>query len=314
MLAGGGPWMGILGGVFTDKIIVQRLTDLMWVGHSSTEEDARVYRFARVLNALRTCLLQLQTYYNEIGAAQNLSLVPDRTHPRFYPHPVSFTDENGQLVHFEYLKTLEENDPACVTYKAKISEEDIIVVKFVSSYSEEVHKFLAAKGHAPRLRYYGPLPNAQERPHESFVKSMLPGLSLGPMQMVVMDYVSTCKEPPADARQQLEAILETLHIEGYVFGDLRHQNILFDEKNKVTLIDFDWAGPFDMKIRDASLPAGLQKKIDDSQRTKSDRADGNYVCYPLNLSKSVPWADGVTDLKPIRPAHDWDMLTKLVLK
>jgi len=31
---------------------------------------------------------------------------------------------------------------------------------------------------------------------------------------------------------------------------------LFDEKKKVKLTDFDWAGPFDMKIRDASLPAG----------------------------------------------------------
>jgi serine/threonine protein kinase len=315
MLAGGGPWMGILGGVFTDKIIVQRLTDLMWVGHSSTEEDARVYRFGRVLNALRICLGKLQTYYGKIGDVKDISPIsPDRTHPRFYPYPLSFTDENGRLVDFEYLKMLEENDPACVTYKAKISEEDIIVVKFVSRYSEEVHKFLAAKGHAPRLRYYGPLSDAQERPHESFVKLTLPGLSLGPMQMVVMDYVSTCKEPPADARQQLEVILETLHVEGYVFGDLRRQNILFDENNKVNLIDFDWAGPFDMKFRDVSLPAELQKKIDDSQRTKNDRADGNYVYYPLNLSKSVPWADGVIDLKPIRPVHDWDMLTKLVLQ
>jgi hypothetical protein len=75
MLVGGGAWMGILGGVFTDKIIVQRLTDLIWVGHSSTEEDARVYHFARVLNALRTCLLELQTYYDKIGATQNISLV-----------------------------------------------------------------------------------------------------------------------------------------------------------------------------------------------------------------------------------------------
>jgi len=41
MLVGGGPWLGVLGGVFTDKVIVQRLTDLMWCAHSTTEEDSR---------------------------------------------------------------------------------------------------------------------------------------------------------------------------------------------------------------------------------------------------------------------------------
>ena len=305
--------MGVLGGVFTDKIIVQRLTDLMWVGHSSTEEDVRVYRFARVLNALRTCILELQTYHDKIGAAQNLSLVPGHTHRRFYPYPTFFIDQNDQPVHFEYLKML-ENDPACVTYKAKTSEADIIVVKFVSRYGKEVHKFLATQGHAPRLRYCGSLPNVQERSHELLAKSAPPGLSLGPMQMIVMDYVSSCKETPTDARQQLEVVLEKLHVEGYVFGDLRHQNILFDEKYKVKLIDFDWAGPFDMKLRDTSLPAGLQEKIDDSQKTRCDWPEGNYVHYPLNLSKSVPWTDGIEDLEPIRPAHDWDMLNKLNLQ
>lgn len=293
---------------------MQRLTDLIWVGHSSTEEDARVYRFARVLNALHTCLFELQIYYDEIGTTQNISLMPGHTlaHPCFYPYPTSFTNESGQLVHFEYLNML-ENDAACVTYKAKISEEDVIVVKFVSRYSNEVHKFLAAEGYAPKLRYYGPLSNVQERWPESLPKPAPPGLSLGPMCMIVMDYVSVCKETPADDRQQLEAVLETLHVEGYVFGDLQRQNILFDEKKKIKLIDFDWAGPFDMKICDTSLPAGLQNKIDDRQKTKCDGSDGRYVHYPLNLSKSMPWTDSIVDLKPIQPAHDWDMLNKLIL-
>ena len=30
----------VLGGAFTDKVIVQRLTDMMWIAHSSTYEDA----------------------------------------------------------------------------------------------------------------------------------------------------------------------------------------------------------------------------------------------------------------------------------
>lgn len=48
------------------------------------------------------------------------------------------------------------------------------------------------------LRDYGivlrstTVPNAQEHLHTSFVKSALAGLSLGLMQMVVMNYVSKC--------------------------------------------------------------------------------------------------------------------------
>ena len=71
-----------------------------------------------------------------------------RPHPLFYPYPTSFTDDNSQLVHFEYLELLEENASAGVTYKAKSSEEATIivaiVVRFVSRYNTEVHKFLAA--------------------------------------------------------------------------------------------------------------------------------------------------------------------------
>ena len=40
MITGSGAWLSVLGAVFTDKVIVQRLTDMTWVGLSSTEEDA----------------------------------------------------------------------------------------------------------------------------------------------------------------------------------------------------------------------------------------------------------------------------------
>ena len=85
-----------------------------------------------MLNALRTCLLRLRSYYNDIGAAQNLSLAPSHTHPRFYPYPTSFTDEGNQVIHFEYDTALEAH--ASVTYKATTFQNDTIVVKFVSRY------------------------------------------------------------------------------------------------------------------------------------------------------------------------------------
>jgi hypothetical protein len=289
---------------------VQRLTDLMWFGHSSTEEDGRVYRLARVLTALRQSLVRLRKFYQDIGAAE-IPPVTHGPHSRFYPYPTSYTD-NGVETQFKYTKMLEE-DAVCVTYRAKICDQvdsPDIVVKFVTRYGEEVHKFLADHNYAPRLRYCGPL-SGRNVVFDDFLRQAHPGLSLGPIQMVVMDYVSVCKRTPPDAHQQVAQVLDVLHSAGYVFGDLREQNILFDEENKVKFIDFDWCGRYDINICDnSSLPSDLQKKISDNK--KSIEPVSHYVCYPLNLSKvQGQWVEGVKDLEPIRPKHDWAMLAKL---
>ncbi|KAF9565850.1 hypothetical protein CPC08DRAFT_141691 [Agrocybe pediades] len=315
ILAGGGPWMAVLGGVFTDKIIVQRLTDFLWVGNSSTHEDTRVYHFAKVLNALRECIIQLKAYYDFINSeGQPLELKSEEAHPRFFPHPTTFTNEKTQVISFQYLSAMEENEPTCVTFKAKIlagdSRSGHVVVKFVPRYSAEVHKFLAEKGYAPNLLYIGPLPNVPKRSPAQHVAPY--GLSLSPMQMVVMEYVETSGSTPDNARTQLEAVLTALHARGYVFGDLRRPNILFDTEGVVKLIDFDWAGRYDQSIQEDldCLSGELRQKLHISD---NENQQGNYAYYPLNLSPSVDWAEGVKDLKPIRPAHDWDMLKKLKL-
>jgi hypothetical protein len=36
LFANAGPWFAILGAVFTDKVIAQRLTDYIWVGMDAT--------------------------------------------------------------------------------------------------------------------------------------------------------------------------------------------------------------------------------------------------------------------------------------
>ena len=101
---------------------------------------------------------------------------------------------------------------------------------------------------------------------------------------------------------------------GYVFGDLRNQNVLFDEDSKVKLIDFDWAGRYDMNICDGLLPADLQKMINENK--KDIKPADHYVCYPLSMNVSggdTRWAEDVRQLEPIRPQHDWNMLAKLHL-
>ena len=108
------------------------------------------------------------------------------------------------------------------------------------------------------------------------------------MQMVVMDYVSHLGVTPPNAVERIRAVLYKLHRKGYVFVDLRAQNILFDENGKVKFIDFDLSGRYDMNVRDESLPADFQKRIDDEKTNV--KSVSHYVCYPLNLSLNIHWA------------------------
>src|SRR6201999_1985851 len=122
------------------------------------------------------------------------------------------------------------------TFLAKInSSSKLIVVKFTEKqrYGEIPHRLLAAKGYAPELLYVGPLAEKCQY-----------------LWMIVMNYVDgeTITEQtvlPQDFQAQIETILQYLHSEGYVFGDLREQNVMVDRNDKVKLIDLDWCAQHD---------------------------------------------------------------------
>jgi hypothetical protein len=285
-----------MGGVFTDKIIVQRLTGFRWMAISSTEEDTLIYDNARVLVAVRNCIKELKKYYHGTKSATIPAFVCGQPHPRYFPYPTKFRKE-GTEFHFAYRKSL-ENHPSSVTYLAEITEETTdktdagvkVVVKFVTSYGKEVHEFLAREGWAPKLRYCSPLGKTRP-PNDSteLLQSAPPGLHSDVMQMVVMDYVEARHKPPYDAHLQVKKVLTRLHNEGYVYGDLRGPNILFDANDQVKFVDFDWCGRYDR-----------------------GQTDGTYARYPLRIS-NVPdmWPADAKPLTQIRPAHDLEMLKKL---
>ena len=174
----------VLGGVFTDKVIVQRLTDMMWIAHSSTYEDARVYQLAQTLTALRESLLKLETFYKSLSSQDIPQLKPNEPHPRFFPYPTSFPEGN-ETVRLDYVKPLEDS-ATFVASLAQTKDNSQVVVKFVGRYGRAVHEFLAEHGYVPRLRYYSSLSSLQ--PAQPPLPSA-PGLSFGPLQMVAMDYV-----------------------------------------------------------------------------------------------------------------------------
>jgi serine/threonine protein kinase len=108
-----------------------------------------------------------------------------------------------------------------------------------------------------------------------------------------MDYVDARAEPPQDARPQIRMVLTRLHAQGYVFGDLREPNILFDSDGQVKFVDFDWCGRYD--------------------RDSAEVGNGTYAYYPLAMSRTPGmWAaDSMKPLTQIRPEHDYGMLDLL---
>jgi len=224
-MAHAGPWLTILGGIVTSDCIVQRLTDYLRLPFHLTHDEYQCLRIARVLYVLRESLAQLRTWYDAIPKLpQGLSLA------RFFPYPSEFK-KGGKLFEFKYQKPL-ETDATCKTYLATLTNDSAqVVVKFVTSYGEEVHMAMADAGFAPNLLYCGPTLTD----------------NLDDYKMVVMEYVSARDKDPTrllDAEElgQLGEIIKTLHTKGYVFGDLRRPNIVVTKEKKVQLIDFDWAG------------------------------------------------------------------------
>jgi hypothetical protein len=82
LLASRSPWLTVLGAIFTDKVVVQRLTDFVWVGTDTTLNEKNCYRVSHILHSLGRSLRSLSNYY--------LSLTLDHIetpelHPRYLP-------------------------------------------------------------------------------------------------------------------------------------------------------------------------------------------------------------------------------------
>ena len=218
----------MLGIVITDVVIVQRLTDCIWVGLDSVHFGPHIERVTRLFFALKLGIHELGSYYK--------SLKPDNTSPlesRYFPSRTTYPS-GDESVNFKYVGYLEDGFD-CVTLRARTCTERPrdIVVKFVDRYGATAHVLLANEGLAPKLLYCEP-PSSRH------------------LFMVVMEYIedstlTTAKESMDQeardrARSEIDRALDLLHQRGFVFGDLRSPNILAKTTGEVKLIDFNWAG------------------------------------------------------------------------
>ncbi|KAI5988677.1 hypothetical protein F5J12DRAFT_865256 [Pisolithus orientalis] len=154
-----------------------------------------------------------------------------------------------------YYETLPSASELANTLSHPILFPHAICIKFVRSYSKAAHLHFASLGLAPRLRGFEEL--------------------AGGWYMVIMD------------RLGIRGQLMTLHELKLVHGDVRDTNILVktDDRTKVMIIDFDWAG-----------------KIDE-------------VRYPPYVNYMEIWRpEGARDGNLIKADHDKEMLDAIITR
>ena len=300
--------------MLTKNVIVQRLTAMEWLVCSSTDEDARVLKTACIFWALRMAVDELKKFYWSLVHSSPKSPPLNNSHPRFYPTPTSFFLDESQIT-FTYLEHLDRH-ATCVTFKARITDAppncklqigSKVVIKFVPKYGEQVHKHLAKLGFAPTLYFVGPVPEWKwlVEAHQRPAHTMAQGLTFKVSLMVVMAFVeSEPADPELEARQVAE-ILYHLHTSGFVFGDLRRPNILFNGQH-VIFIDFDWSGYYNARDSDTfeEVPQFIRNSV-------KELSCGTEVArFPLSVYEKL-FHESHLGLKPVLPRHDWKMWRNL---
>jgi hypothetical protein len=135
--------MCVLGGVYLQKAIVQRLTDYIWLGGDAFDHGQLVSA-SRLFSAIKSSISTLRDYY--------YSLQPSDSQVDAFP----FEREFGRQK-FKYLSCLVLGSPNKLLYRAQLNDSsgNLLVVKFVSRYHAEAHRLLAQRQLAPSLHYAG---------------------------------------------------------------------------------------------------------------------------------------------------------------
>jgi len=210
---------------------------------------------ARMCASLKAAVQELTDACKELGGSRRkngATCLPALDRLRF---PYKDSGEcNGAHISFQYVEVIQR-----YVFKACHAGTNVIV-KFAKRYGKEVHEYCSSAGFAPELLFCEPLPNG--------------------WVFVVMEQVPLLPLRQANGmivRAQLLKIQSSLKEAAFVHGDLRENNVMWDPvKNRVVLIDFDWAG--------------------------KDGVD----TYPPFMNTEIAWPSGAGCGEPLRVGHDAD--------
>ncbi|KAG5727061.1 hypothetical protein E4T56_gene20301 [Termitomyces sp. T112] len=202
---------------------------------------------AATLDALVEAIHLIEEHYALLGSTtgsvkrSNLGINPR------YPYLTSYCNDHGTEVRLDYTMQLEEDK---LLFTANFDQPDPgkCIVKFTQhEYSADVHISLAMHQMAPKLRKIIEIP--------------------GGWKVVIMDqskyeilhHYPLSSELQEKVKNKVKSIVQTLHQNGFVHGDIRAANLLIDPASlksddvQVHLIDFDWAG----RAGEVRYPIGL---------------------------------------------------------
>jgi len=226
-----GPLVTVIGAVFTDKLICQRLTpDAIFLGprHNTvgdrTPFDEGQRKVAHLIRALRKGLDKLKEFYQTLEEP-DLERSEFPSPPQFRSYCDLMTEETCQLIYRERLLPIYPEKSVFRATAVGSQGRKEVVVKFTRRYGEVGHTKLAEVSLAPALRFCQRVD------------------AVG-MFVVIMDYVEI--DPvqhglPDKWKEGLKEGLNVLHESNLVFGDLRLPNLLMHEGG-IKFIDFDWCG------------------------------------------------------------------------
>lgn len=222
LLSIAGAWLFVSGAVLVNNHwVVEPITSEY---NGTISNDPRhVERVARLIIRLREAIEVLEEEYRTIakqGAVEEAQSFPDIT---------SYTID-GTTTTFVYEKVFnyDSSRTTRTLLQARMSNGQLVMVKFVRTYNGDAHRLLANEGLAPQLYYCG-----------SYDEHI-------PDQMAVMELIEGHdmyhKAFTEKQLQDVRRAKDLLHENGYVFGDLRSNNILRTKAGEIKLIDFDWCG------------------------------------------------------------------------
>ncbi|KAL5640693.1 hypothetical protein ACGC1H_001243 [Rhizoctonia solani] len=272
-----GPWLCVSGAVYLDRVVIQPLTDYIWLGNHP-QQDRHLVRVTRLFEAVRRAVSFLKEYYTPLIKPK--ALLPVERH-RDSPYIRSLTNSTG-TINFTYMQRL--GDPGVIrsVFEAITETGHPIVVKFAQFYNFEAHKLLATHSLAPQLLSLHAEPVGGGL---VMVVMELTGKSLDNY----LDPTGPGLEPSARAQicEDVKTALDLLHANNLVFGDLRPPNVLVVQDNNGSLrgrlVDFEWCGV----EGEARYPAGM------------------------NQSKKIGWAPGAVKGSRLSKEHDRHMFDKL---
>jgi hypothetical protein len=258
-----------------ERIYLEPLTPAHNLATHWTDEIPR-NAIASSLDAFKKTIDRLESYYQTL-----VTPVTTSSKIRMFPFPTSYEDEEKHEIKFTYQSRIQDK----LVFRASVdgSDEDHLCIKFTKRYSEKAHRLLANLEHAPRLRAVSSLPGG-------WIMVVMDFSPYGPLN----DLLRLPSSPEFASESELvvvkiREIVQRLHENNLVHGDIRNTNILVDRETLtskgrcvVHLLDFDWAG-----------------------------TEGE-VRYPERVNTtSVRRPDGVSDREPIIKAHDTAMIDLL---